>query len=58
VLRKIVGKHALAQTRFRRGAPARVSYKTVAADCAMLRTKFGARTSSEMVRIAVELKLI
>jgi len=35
-----------------------VSYKTVAADCAMLRTKLGARTSSEMVRIAVELKLV
>jgi DNA-binding NarL/FixJ family response regulator len=34
-----------------------VSYKTVAADCAVLRTKLGARTSSEMVRIAVELKL-
>jgi len=35
-----------------------VSYKTVAADCAMLRAKLSARTSSEMVRIAVELKLI
>jgi len=35
-----------------------VSYKTVAADCAMLRTKLGARTSSEMIRIAVELKLV
>jgi DNA-binding NarL/FixJ family response regulator len=35
-----------------------VSYKTVAADCATLRTKLSARTSSEMVRIAVELKLI
>lgn len=35
-----------------------VSYKTIAADCAMLRTKLGARTSSEMVRIAVELKLV
>ncbi|SFV37022.1 response regulator transcription factor [Hyphomicrobium facile] len=35
-----------------------VSYKTVAADCAALRTKLSARTSSEMVRIAVELKLI
>ncbi|MGO4685832.1 response regulator transcription factor [Hyphomicrobium sp. 2TAF46] len=35
-----------------------VSYKTVAADCAMLRTKLNARTSSEMVRIAVELKLV
>ena len=35
-----------------------VSYKTVASDCAMLRTKLGARTSSEMIRIAVELKLV
>jgi len=35
-----------------------VSYKTVAADCAMLRTKLGARTSSELIRIAVELKLV
>lgn len=35
-----------------------VSYKTVAADCAILRSKLSARTSSEMVRIAVELKLI
>jgi two-component system, NarL family, invasion response regulator UvrY len=35
-----------------------VSYKTVASDCAMLRKKLGARTSTEMVRIAVEMKLI
>ena len=35
-----------------------VSYKTVASDCALLRSKLGARTSSEMVRIAVELKLV
>ena len=35
-----------------------VSYKTVAGDCAMLRTKLSARTSSEMVRIASELKLV
>ncbi len=35
-----------------------VSYKTIAADCATLRTKLNARTSSEMVRIAVELKLV
>jgi DNA-binding NarL/FixJ family response regulator len=35
-----------------------VSYKTVASDCAILRKKLGARTSTEMVRIAVELKLI
>jgi DNA-binding NarL/FixJ family response regulator len=35
-----------------------VSYKTVASDCAILRKKLGARTSTEMVRIAVEMKLI
>jgi DNA-binding NarL/FixJ family response regulator len=35
-----------------------VSYKTVASDCAILRKKLGARTSTEMVRIAVELKLL
>ena len=35
-----------------------VSYKTIAADCATLRAKLNARTSSEMVRIAVELKLV
>ncbi len=35
-----------------------VSYKTVASDCAILRKKLGARTSTEMVRIALELKLI
>jgi DNA-binding NarL/FixJ family response regulator len=35
-----------------------VSYKTVASDCAILRKKLGARTSTEMVRIASELKLI
>jgi len=35
-----------------------VSYKTVSADCAVLRNKLSARTSSEMVRIAVELKLV
>lgn len=35
-----------------------VSYKTVASDCALLRRKLGARTSTEMVRIAVEMKLI
>lgn len=35
-----------------------VSYKTVASDCASLRKKLGARTSTEMVRIAVEMKLI
>lgn len=35
-----------------------VSYKTVASDCAILRKKLGARTSTQMVRIAAELKLI
>lgn len=35
-----------------------VSYKTIAGDCAMLRSKLNARTSSEMIRIAVELKLV
>jgi two-component system, NarL family, invasion response regulator UvrY len=35
-----------------------VSYKTIASDCAMLRSKLNARTSSEMIRIAVELKLV
>ncbi|MET0408923.1 MAG: response regulator transcription factor [Hyphomicrobium sp.] len=35
-----------------------VSYKTVAGDCATLRNKLNARTSSEMIRIAVELKLV
>lgn len=35
-----------------------VSYKTIAADCSILRSKLSARTSSEMVRIAVELKLV
>ncbi|MFA5958052.1 response regulator [Hyphomicrobium sp.] len=35
-----------------------VSYKTVASDSAILRKKLGARTSTEMVRIALEMKLI
>ncbi|MBS0252974.1 MAG: response regulator transcription factor [Proteobacteria bacterium] len=35
-----------------------VSYKTVASDCTILRKKLGARTSTEMVRIAIEMKLI
>ncbi len=34
-----------------------VSYKTAAALCAGMRTKFNARTNSEMVRIAVELRV-
>ncbi|MBS0235304.1 MAG: response regulator transcription factor [Proteobacteria bacterium] len=35
-----------------------LSYKTVASICAILRKKLGARTSTEMVRIAVEMKLV
>jgi DNA-binding NarL/FixJ family response regulator len=35
-----------------------VSYKTVASDCATIRAKLNARTPVEMVRIAVETKLI
>jgi DNA-binding NarL/FixJ family response regulator len=35
-----------------------MSYKTIAADCAAIRTKLNARTSSEMVRIAVELRIV
>lgn len=35
-----------------------VSYKTVAAHSATIRSKLNARTSSEMVRIAVEMRLV
>lgn len=35
-----------------------LSYKTVAADCASMRGKLKARTSSELVRIAVECKIV
>jgi DNA-binding NarL/FixJ family response regulator len=35
-----------------------VSYKTVAVICASLRTKFGARTAIELIRIAVEQKIV
>lgn len=35
-----------------------VSYKTVATSCAALRTRLGARTQGELVRIAVERKLV
>ncbi|MGQ0673378.1 MAG: response regulator transcription factor [Hyphomicrobium sp.] len=35
-----------------------VCYKTVAGDCAAIRSKLNARTNSEMVRIAAELKLV
>lgn len=33
-------------------------YKTVASDCAAMRVKLNARTSSEMVRIAAEMKIV
>ena len=35
-----------------------VSYKTVAVTCASLRTKFSARTPSQLIRIAVEQKIV
>jgi len=35
-----------------------VSYKTVAVICASLRTKFGARTAIELIRMAVEQKIV
>ncbi len=35
-----------------------VSYKTVASACTAMRTKLNARTSAEMVRIAVEQKMV
>ncbi|MEQ1577937.1 MAG: response regulator transcription factor [Hyphomicrobium sp.] len=35
-----------------------VCYKTVASDCATIRSKFNARTTSEMVRIAAELRIV
>ncbi len=35
-----------------------VSYKTVAQNCAQMRVRFGARTQMELVRIAVERKLV
>jgi len=35
-----------------------VCYKTVATDCAAMRTKLNARTSSEMVRVAAEMKIV
>lgn len=35
-----------------------VSYKTVASACTSMRTKLNARTPAEMVRIAVELKMV
>lgn len=33
-------------------------YKTVASECAAMRGKFNARTSSQMIRIATELKIV
>ncbi|MFN0219974.1 MAG: response regulator [Hyphomicrobium sp.] len=35
-----------------------VCYKTVASNCAEMRSKLNARTSSEMVRIAVQLRIV
>ena len=35
-----------------------VSYKTVAMTCASLRTKFSARTPMQLIRIAVEQKIV
>lgn len=35
-----------------------VSYKTIILDCSALRTRFGARTNGELVRIATEHKLV
>lgn len=35
-----------------------VSYKTIATDCASLREKLKARTSTELVRLAMEQKII
>jgi DNA-binding NarL/FixJ family response regulator len=35
-----------------------VCYKTVATDCSAMRTKLNARTSSEMVRVAAEMKIV
>ncbi len=35
-----------------------VCYKTVATDCVAMRTKLNARTSSEMVRVAAEMKIV
>jgi DNA-binding NarL/FixJ family response regulator len=35
-----------------------VCYKTVATDCAAMRNKLNARTSSEMVRVAAEMKIV
>ena len=35
-----------------------VSYKTVATTCAALRAKFSARTPMQLIRIAVEQKIV
>ena len=35
-----------------------VCYKTVATDCAAMRSKLNARTSTEMVRVASEMKIV
>ena len=54
VLRMLAGGRSMAEI----ANDIAVSYKTVASDCAFLRKKLGARTSTEMVRIAIEMKLI
>ncbi|NOT69867.1 MAG: response regulator transcription factor [Hyphomicrobium sp.] len=53
-LRLLVRGRSMAEV----GSDLDVSYKTVAADCASIRQKLNARTSSEMVRIAVELRIV
>lgn len=54
VLRGLARGRSMAETAGELG----VSYKTIASDCSVLRSKLNARTSSEMVRIAAELKLV
>lgn len=53
ILRSLVRGRSLAEI----ATELDVSYKTVAAVCAGTRSKLNARTTSELVRIAVELKL-
>ncbi|MEQ1654018.1 MAG: response regulator transcription factor [Hyphomicrobium sp.] len=53
-LRLLVRGRSMAEV----GSEVGVSYKTVAADCASIRQKLSARTSSEMVRIALELRIV
>ncbi|PPC85107.1 MAG: DNA-binding response regulator [Hyphomicrobium sp.] len=54
ILRALVRGRSMAEI----ASDIEVSYKTVAADCSAIRTKLNARTSSEMVRIAVELRIV